>query len=174
MTEKIDEILNILQEECAEVIQVISKIRRFGLDDDYSGKTNREKLTQEVGDVLLLIDLLQAHGLCTPEELQELMKNLAISPNAINNSLNGGKAMDTFGLWIKDIEIEEPAEWMKGDPRGDIYRDIDNVEEYFEKYTTRPLKNFILQSKDFNIEEGEENIFDDDDLSLIDDGETEE
>lgn len=73
MTAKVDEILNILQEECAEVIQVISKIRRFGLDDDYSGKTNREKLTQEVGDVLLLIELLKAHNVYTDDGLRKAM-----------------------------------------------------------------------------------------------------
>lgn len=70
MTPQVEEILNILQEECAEVIQVISKIRRFGMDDAYSGKTNRENLTQEIGDVLLLTELLKAHDVYKDEEIQ--------------------------------------------------------------------------------------------------------
>ena len=70
MTPQVEEILNILQEECAEVIQVISKIRRFGMDDVYSGKTNRENLTQEVADVLLLTELLKAHSVYKDEEIQ--------------------------------------------------------------------------------------------------------
>jgi NTP pyrophosphatase (non-canonical NTP hydrolase) len=70
MTPQVEEILNILQEECAEVIQVISKIRRFGMDDAYSGKTNRENLTQEVADVLLLTELLKAHGVYKDEDIQ--------------------------------------------------------------------------------------------------------
>ena len=48
---KSDEILNLLQEECAEVIQAISKVRRFGK------KENIKALTEEIGDVLYLIQL---------------------------------------------------------------------------------------------------------------------
>jgi len=67
---KIPEILDILQEECAEVIQAISKIRRFGIDNTYKdGGTQREHLVQELGDVTLLIELLHAHQLFTDKEL---------------------------------------------------------------------------------------------------------
>jgi len=69
---KVNEILDILQEECAEVIQAISKIRRFGIDNVYKeGGTQREHLIQELGDVTLLIELLKAHGVYTDSELQE-------------------------------------------------------------------------------------------------------
>jgi NTP pyrophosphatase (non-canonical NTP hydrolase) len=58
------ELLGILQEECAEVIQIISKIRRFGIDshNPYSivQKTNRELLVDELGDVRAIIQLLEA------------------------------------------------------------------------------------------------------------------
>jgi NTP pyrophosphatase (non-canonical NTP hydrolase) len=50
--DKIDEILTITQEECGELVQVISKVRRFGLEE------NRAKLTQEAGDVLAMIQLM--------------------------------------------------------------------------------------------------------------------
>ena len=68
---KVNEILDILQEECAEVIQAISKCRRFGLDTEYANGTGtqREHLVQELGDVSLLIELLHAHQLFTQEEL---------------------------------------------------------------------------------------------------------
>lgn len=71
MSSKINEILDILQEECAEVIQAISKCRRFGIDNvhEKSGKTQREALVQEIGDVSLLIELLHAHRLFTEREL---------------------------------------------------------------------------------------------------------
>jgi len=115
------------------------------------------------------------------KELQNLMKNLAISPNAVN-SANSGKAMDTFGLWIQDIEKSEPAQWLKTDPRGDMYRDVGNVEEYFQKYIVRPLKNFILASKDFNVDDEEIDneelatmtAVDELNIKLIDDGEIED
>ena len=49
---KVEEILDILQEECAEVIQAISKCRRFGIENVYKdGGTQREHLVQELGDV---------------------------------------------------------------------------------------------------------------------------
>jgi len=57
------EVMDILQEECAEVIQAVSKISRFGLDNYKPGKpkTNREHLEEELGDMLAMIDIL--HGM---------------------------------------------------------------------------------------------------------------
>ena len=52
---KSEEILNLLQEECAEVIQAISKVRRFGKEQNMKG------LTEEIGDVLYLISLAKVH-----------------------------------------------------------------------------------------------------------------
>jgi NTP pyrophosphatase (non-canonical NTP hydrolase) len=56
----IKELLLIVQEECAEVIQAVSKCERFGIDNYKPGKpkTNREHLEEEVGDLLAMIDLL--------------------------------------------------------------------------------------------------------------------
>ena len=69
---KVNEILDILQEECGEVIVAISKIRRFGIDNSYKdGGTQREHLIQELGDVTLLVELLKAHGVFTDQELHE-------------------------------------------------------------------------------------------------------
>ncbi len=55
------EVMNILSEECAEVIQAISKCHRFGLDNYKPGKpeTNREHLEEELGDLLAMVDILQ-------------------------------------------------------------------------------------------------------------------
>ena len=69
---KVEEILDILQEECGEVIVAISKIRRFGIDNSYKdGGTQREHLIQELGDVTLLVELLKAHGVFTEGELHK-------------------------------------------------------------------------------------------------------
>jgi NTP pyrophosphatase (non-canonical NTP hydrolase) len=61
MTPQIKEAMDILQEECAEVIQAVSKISRFGLDNykPNKPKTNREHLEEELGDMLAMIDILQ-------------------------------------------------------------------------------------------------------------------
>jgi NTP pyrophosphatase (non-canonical NTP hydrolase) len=64
---KIQEILDILQEECAEVIVEVSKCRRFGIDSLHykNGITHREMLEQELGDLLAMVDLLEQQGVVT-------------------------------------------------------------------------------------------------------------
>jgi len=57
-TEKQEEIMLICQEECAEVTQAISKVFRFGIDGVHNGATNRERLEEEVGDLLCMIELM--------------------------------------------------------------------------------------------------------------------
>ena len=61
MNKTTNEVMDILQEECAEVIQAVSKIRRFGIDNHKPGKpkTNREHLEEELGDLYAMIDILQ-------------------------------------------------------------------------------------------------------------------
>lgn len=56
--------IQILAEECAEVIQMQSKIARFGIDDHYPnrGMTNRHALEQELGHVKFMVDLLIKNG----------------------------------------------------------------------------------------------------------------
>jgi NTP pyrophosphatase (non-canonical NTP hydrolase) len=69
MGDKLRETLVITQEECAEVIQVISKIFRFGLDE------NDHRLEDELGDLLCMIDLLVKQGVIRPDKL-ELAKRI--------------------------------------------------------------------------------------------------
>jgi len=53
-----DEALVILAEECAEVIQAVAKIHRWGPQEVYGpGPTNLEQLATELGDVRALIDI---------------------------------------------------------------------------------------------------------------------
>ena len=65
MDQRTQEILDILQEECGELIVDISKIRRFGLKD------NRERLIQEIGDITCMIDLLIDQGILNVKEIAE-------------------------------------------------------------------------------------------------------
>jgi NTP pyrophosphatase (non-canonical NTP hydrolase) len=72
-----EECLNILQEECAEVIQAASKIKRFGV----VGKplnttlTNLESLEMELGDVLALVDMVKNSMGITTEGLEKAKQN---------------------------------------------------------------------------------------------------
>ena len=71
MNDKQREILVITQEECAEVIQEVSKIFRFGIDNQHkSGVQHKEKLEQEVGDLLAMIDLMVEHQLINNSNVQ--------------------------------------------------------------------------------------------------------
>lgn len=76
MNDKQQEILVITQEECAEVIQEISKIFRFGIDEDHKdGIRHQEKLEMEVGDLLCMISLMTQHGLIRPEQVSIAVEN---------------------------------------------------------------------------------------------------
>lgn len=67
---------DILIEECSELIQIISKIKRFGLDNyhpDTPNISNKEKLIQEMGDVLCLLEInAESNGITWEEVLSAL------------------------------------------------------------------------------------------------------
>lgn len=71
MNTQIQEALDILQEECAEVIVEVSKCRRFGLDSVHykTGVKHSAMLEAEVGDVLAMIDILIERGILDPATL---------------------------------------------------------------------------------------------------------
>lgn len=76
MNDKLYEVMNILSEECAEVIQAISKCNRFGLDNAKPGKplTNAQHLEGEIGDLLAMVDLLKSLNIVTDEGLDNAKK----------------------------------------------------------------------------------------------------
>ena len=63
------EVLLITQEECAEVTQAISKVFRFGIDGSHNERTNKERLTEELGDLHCMIELIVESGLVDRSEL---------------------------------------------------------------------------------------------------------
>ncbi len=65
------ELLDILQEEAAEVILAISKIKRFGLGDgdpQRPGANNHRDLSREVGEFLAVRHLCIKAGLIRPDD----------------------------------------------------------------------------------------------------------
>lgn len=56
--------LDKLQEEASEVIQAVSKIRRFGPDNHHPDReqTNKQELISELEDFLALVAVLEASG----------------------------------------------------------------------------------------------------------------
>ncbi len=81
----------------------------------------------------------------------ELLKVGGIQPYQ-TKAVEGSKSVDTLGMWIADVENFEPAQWLEGEGH-EIYHDVANTEKYFQDYFVRPLRNFLLQTKDFNIDD---------------------
>ena len=74
MNDKVNEVYAITQEECAEVVQAISKVMRFGLDTTHNGRTNRDHLEEEIGDLQCMINLLIEMGVCDMVSVLEASK----------------------------------------------------------------------------------------------------
>ena len=64
-----EEIMTILQEECAEVIQAVSKVRRFGLSD------NVGELKKELCDLICMIELMKEFNVI-PMSYEEQLENI--------------------------------------------------------------------------------------------------
>ena len=73
MDTNVNEILLIMQEECAEVTQAISKCFRVVLDNHKPGKpkTNKEHLEEELGDLIAMITLLEMHGVVSQHSIEK-------------------------------------------------------------------------------------------------------
>jgi len=77
MNEKIRETLIITQEECAEVIQAVSKIMRFGFDSCYpteDSASTKECLELEVGQLLCMIGILIDQGVIEEDAMLQAME----------------------------------------------------------------------------------------------------
>jgi NTP pyrophosphatase (non-canonical NTP hydrolase) len=77
MSNKTQETLDILQEECAEVIVEVSKCRRFGLDSVHykTGIKHNLMLEMEIGDVLAMVDILLEQGVLDQKRLDDAKQN---------------------------------------------------------------------------------------------------
>lgn len=80
--------------------------------------------------------------------LQDLMKTASVDPakTAIAGSIGN---RDTFSAFIKTIEDTEPAEYFADK---ELFKDWDDIGKYFRQYVTRPIKNFIIGSRDFDLD----------------------
>jgi NTP pyrophosphatase (non-canonical NTP hydrolase) len=89
------EALAILAEECGEVVQVIGKIQRHGLEsrnpNDPCARINQALLIKELGDVLAAVDICHQVQLVTPEAIEFCMRA---------KLLNVGK-------WLHHIKLDE-------------------------------------------------------------------
>lgn len=83
------EALRITQEECAEVIQAISKVMRFGLDTKWNDHSNQERLEEEIGDLQCMIEVLKDTGILDPEFVRRAQYAKRIKLQTWSNIFNG-------------------------------------------------------------------------------------
>ena len=85
------EVLLIAQEECAEVTQAISKVFRFGLDADHNGASNRDRLTEEVGDLFCMIQIIIKKGIINIDNVDKASANKKAKLQKWSNIFNEEK-----------------------------------------------------------------------------------
>ena len=83
MDNALQELLTITMEECGELIQACSKAIRC---DDYH---DNEKLIEEIGDVMCMIELLQEYDLVSYQEIDERVIEKRNKLKKWSNLLNG-------------------------------------------------------------------------------------
>ncbi len=86
------------------------------------------------------------------DELRKWMQVAAVDP-AKAKVTDSSSSLDCYGMWIKDIEKQRPAEYFEDKK---IYKDFDDIKKYCENYIFRPLKNLLTGSRDFNINDNDE------------------
>lgn len=67
---RLEEILHITQEECAEVTQAISKVFRFGFSGNHNGISNKQSLEEEIGDLECMLELLKQEFAIDREQVE--------------------------------------------------------------------------------------------------------
>ena len=73
-----NEILNILSEESAEVVQAISKVFRFGWQSSHPSRpfhTNKMHLEEEIGDLLCMVNILFDKGIIDQDMVKIAAEN---------------------------------------------------------------------------------------------------
>ena len=83
MDNQLQELLTITMEECGELIQACSKAIRC---DDYH---DNEKLIEEIGDVMCMVELLQQYDLVSYQEIDERVIEKRNKLKKWSNLLNG-------------------------------------------------------------------------------------
>jgi NTP pyrophosphatase (non-canonical NTP hydrolase) len=90
MDKQLEEIMRITQEECAEVVQAISKVFRFGFAAQHNGVSNKSMLEEELGDLECMIELLKLEFAVDREAIEKAKIAKAIKLNT----------------WSKHIRVE--------------------------------------------------------------------
>ncbi|WP_346938169.1 hypothetical protein [uncultured Clostridium sp.] len=84
----------------------------------------------------------------------KLMSAGNVTPRDANASMDDENTKG-LGVWTRDIEKYRPAEYFKDKK---MYRDFDGFIDYLNRFVFRPIKNFLMKTKEYD---GEFSIEDD-------------
>jgi hypothetical protein len=87
----------------------------------------------------------------TYKDLMDLSSKLHTDGNIKpiqNTGANEDRGLSSYGLWVKEIEKEEPCEHFEDKP---LYEDYDSFNKYWDKWFVRPLKNIFNVTHDFDV-----------------------
>jgi hypothetical protein len=88
------------------------------------------------------------------ETYLKLMSAGNVTPRDANASMDDENTKG-LGVWTKDIEKYRPAEYF-ADKK--LYKDFDSLVDYLNRFVFRPIKNFLMKTKEYD---GEFSIEDD-------------
>lgn len=124
-------------------------LERYGCDD-----LTTQKLVQLI--CMKEMEIRKARESNTPidkilkleKSLIDLMDTSKLTPKTMDEN-GGSNASKTFGVWLKDIEQNKPAEYFQDKS---IYKDYDNILEYWNRFILRPMKNLLCGTREFDRE----------------------
>jgi hypothetical protein len=110
---RLDELLLILSEECAEIIQTTSKCRRFGMDSTHNEESNRERLEHELGDFMAMFKLLMEETNLSEAHIMECAEAKLIKVEKFMTNKKGLSAPELAAAFSKNplpplASIEKP------------------------------------------------------------------
>ena len=82
------------------------------------------------------------------KSLREIMNDSNLTPRT-QSAVSESGSTKTFGMWIQDIEKYRPAEYFEDKS---IYKDYDNILDYWNRFILRPMKNLLCNTRDFDKE----------------------
>jgi len=130
--------------------------------NDWVGKYKSDTLSEQKTFKLLAIKEFQIMKAVekngNTDKLEEtylkLMSAGNVTPRDANASMDDENTKG-LGVWTKDIEKYRPAEYF-ADKK--LYKDFDSFVDYLNRFVFRPIKNFLMKTKEYD---GEFSIEDD-------------
>ena len=145
--------LGLLQEESAEIIHIISKIRRFGFEStnpkyDVS-ETSSQLLHNEIGDFLALIDLLIRENVINEDELtlqkeykKDVLNTIYPAPAKISSTISILQDFDINSTTLSIEVADKVQDLLKTFPS--IELDFSGIPNPHSKFIKNLLQRLIV------------------------------